>query len=328
VAEPARTAPARSVVSPITIVTVPATPGLRFRLLRKVYVTDHRGRTTIPAADLVRMRAATADPSGLTKSLRLLPAAAAPHGGKYYTLERWYGCTVCVGLERRRSKLSAAIAVFQQVRFVFEDRTGRPVDLGMVDEMVMKRIDGSVMTFRGKRLETPVLLQASRVVPLNHALVSKDLLYRIQRVMIGGNNAVNRAQQAFLPAKTRRVRIQLLFYSTRFRAQDAFFGFPIGSGIRLEYPNGHVEERRFGENAEVTIPALPRGDYRVKVEAPGFSPYIPISITRDQEASLEVLSYFDVAVLVVGVGGVTVALLVARRPRLRRRLLRFGFHAM
>jgi hypothetical protein len=89
-----------------------------------------------------------------------------------------------------------------------------------------------------------------------------------------------------------------------------------------------VEERRFGENAEVTIPALPRGDYRVKVEAPGFSPYIPISITRDQEASLEVLSYFDVAVLVVGVGGVTVALLVARRPRLRRRLLRFGFHAM
>ena len=293
----------------VEVATMPSLAGLRFELDGKVYVTDRRGRTVVPGIEGHHYSGRQLR-FALARRIRLL-AAPAPHGGEY-RLERWYG-----GGDR---PLTAAIDLYQRVRFRFEDRTGRPIDLSLVDELVTKRIDGAMITLLPKRLAEPVLLQASRVVPLNGALVSKDLLYRVQRVGIGGTNAVNRAQQAFLPAETRTSTVRLLFYSTRFQARDALFGFPIGGGIRLQYPDGHVEEHPFGPDGELVLPALARGEYRVGVDAPGFVPVTPISITRDQVATLKVLSYLDVAVLTLGTAILALGLLLARRPRLRRRL--------
>ena len=46
----------------------------------------------------------------------------------------------------------------------------------------------------------------------------------------------------------------------------------------------------------MTLRALPRGDYRVAVDAWGLSGEQPLSITRDQVVELRVLSYLDILV--------------------------------
>jgi hypothetical protein len=315
VATAAKTKRKASRDTPIVIVTVPAARNLRFELAGRVYVTGRRGRTSIPARDLQRLpHSLRAHRLLLAQRIRLLPNHRPD--GSMYRVERWYSNTHVA-----RPPLEAAIDLYRPVRFSLVSRAGRPISLDLLDAFQMKRIDGAVINLSRSQLARPVLLQASRVVPLNGALVSKKLLYRIQRVAIGGNNLVNRAQQSFEPSDSLAVRLRLLFYSVRFQARDTLFGFPIGSGIRLVYPNRRVQVYRFQGHGQVALAALPRGTYHVSVVAPGLSPASPVSITRDHLTQLKVLSYLDIAVLTVLFLGVLVSLALIRRRGLRRRLV-------
>ena len=77
------------------------------------------------------------------------------------------------------------------------------------------------------------------------------------------------------------------------------FHFPMGRGIELTYPDGHKQEFLF-ESAEngITVPALARGSYTVKVISLGGSaPPTPLYVSKDQNAELLVLSYLDMAVI-------------------------------
>jgi hypothetical protein len=299
----------------IRIITVPAVPHLRLELGGRIHTTDQRGATTLAPADLQRIsHNLRAHRLLLAQQIRLLPNRRPD--GSYFRIERWYSNT---SGRAHNPPLFAALDFYRPVRFALVSRTGRPVSLDRLDSLQMKRIDGAVINLTRTQLERPVDLQASRVVPLN-GLVSKALLYRIQRVSIGGNNLVNRAQQSFLPIKTAAVRVRLLFYSVRFRAKDTLFGFDIGSGIRLVYPNGRVETHRFHGHGEVALAALPRGTYHVSVVAPGLSPSSPVSVTRDNTAELKVLSYLDIAVVGVVFVTLLLGLALVRRPALRRRL--------
>jgi hypothetical protein len=294
---------------PIEIRTVPIGPHLRFQLAGHVFTTDRSGRVTVPATDV---QAVSHDLRTNPLLLKLLPNRRAD--GSYFQLERWYTAT------KTRNALYAAIDLYRPVHFSLVSRTGQPISVALVDSFSMKRIDGEVVNLTGKQLERPVVLQASRVVPLSTQLVSKSLLYRIERVSIGGNNLVHQAQQFFLPSKSVDVKLRLLFYSVRFESQDIFFGFSIGSGIRLIYPNGRVEVHQFKGHGQLALAALPRGTYHVSVVGPGLSPSAPVSVTRDNVAQLKVLSYLDIAVVVVLLAALIIGLAVARRPALRRRL--------
>jgi hypothetical protein len=302
--------------SPIEIVTVPKGRHLRLELAGRTYTTDRRGRTTIPAADVQRLPfRLRAQRLLLAEQIKLLPHRR-PDGSRF-RIERWYSKG-----NMAKPRLHAAINLYRPIRFSLVSRTGHPISLALLDSFRMRRIDGAETDLTPDQLSRPVLLQANRVVPLNGALVSKKLLYRIQRVSVGGNNVVNRAQQAFSPSDTRTVRVRLLFYAVRIQARDTLFGFPIGSGIRLVYPNRQERVHRFQGDGEVTLSALPRGTYHVSVNAPGLSPSTPVSITRDHVTRLEVLSYLDIAVLAVGFVGLIVGLALLRRRALRQRLSR------
>jgi hypothetical protein len=148
------------------------------------------------------------------------------------------------------------------------------------------------------------------------------MLYRVQAVTIDGNNLVNRAQQAFLPATNASVKLKLLFYSARFAAQDRLFRFSIGSGIKLEFPNHRVRRYKFDDSGQVVLPALPRGNYRVTINAPGIGLTSPVALTRNQVVKLKVVSYLDVAVVAIVLVGIALSLVLARRPQLRVRLRR------
>jgi hypothetical protein len=162
------------------------------------------------------------------------------------------------------------------------------------------------------------MFRASRVVPLTGGLVSKALDYRIQSVMIGGNNVVNRAQQAFTPLTRRTMKVRVLFYSAKISASDRLFGFGIGSGIKLVFPDGAVQNVSFGNGHKLLLSALPRGNYRVSVHSWGLSAAQPLAITRDQVVELKVLSYLDIIVLITSVITIGVGLVVVGRSPGRR----------
>jgi Glycosyl hydrolase family 99 len=100
----------------------------------------------------------------------------------------------------------------------------------------------------------------------------------------------------------------------RVTVRDALLGFPIGTAIRLRYPNGEVRREELGPRAELTLASVPRGDYRVSVDALGLSSSRPVALSRDQELDLQVISWLDVMVVLLGLASVALALLFIRRP--------------
>jgi hypothetical protein len=263
----------------------------------------------VPSAALSRL----GNPLGLSKAVSFRPARR--RDGSTFRLQRWYSKSV-----NGERTLIATLREFVPTRVTFVNPNAGAFPAKNVDRVVVKRSDGAIFTFTGAKLEKPVLLQGTRVVPLTGGLVSKNLLYRVQSVTIDGNNLVNRSQQAFEPAKSARVPLKLLFYSARFTARDRLFGFPIGSGIQLEFPNGRVHVYRFDGSGGVVIPALPRGNYRVTVQAAGLGRTSPVAMTRDQVATLKVFSYLDAGVVIAVLASIALGLLLVGRPSLRKRL--------
>jgi hypothetical protein len=166
--------------------------------------------------------------------------------------------------------------------------------------------------------ETP-WFQAQRVVPRNGALEVKDLYWTIQSLDRHGSNVVNRSQQRFTPATERHVAVDLLYYTAKFRARDAFLFNPRGSAIDLTFPDGHVERIELDGYGAATVSGLPRGQYTVKVVGGGPGMSQPVSITRNQEVDLKVLSWLDIAIVAfVMIGGLVGLVLVGRLLRKRR----------
>lgn len=309
-AVPAAPAPAAPTAGPrpLVIRTVPPVAGVRLHLGRRVFTTDARGSAT------VRFTAADGGPDAAPEVLlRRLRAerTSLPQGGvaRFTRLYPTYR-------GRRTARLTLSTAY--RVRASFVDLEDRRVDPRLVDSYTLRSRHGAVITARGTE---PVELQRSRVVFFGGVLTSRSIEWAIERVMVDGANLVNRGQQRFDPAGSNgRFKARLLFYPARFKAHDAIFGFPIGNGVRLRKPDGTEAAYAFRRRAVVDVDALPRGEYQVAVDGPGYSFERPVKLSRRQVVDLEVISYLDIAVVMLLLGGLALGLLVARRPALRRRL--------
>jgi hypothetical protein len=275
--------------------TVPPVEGLEF---------VNRGRT-VRADKLGRVRINSVS-SDIRSELKVIDTRVAP--GVEARLDRWYP-----------GRDIAAIAFYHHVRPNFVDLQGNKVDPADVDATVVKGIHGKQYTFtKGE----PRWLQVSRVVARrNNRLRSKSLRYTVEKVRIKGANVVNAGQQRFRPSETPRFPVQVLLYAARFKTRDAFFGFPLGSAVRLVFPNGRVERHKLAENGELVLRSLPRSDYEVTVDAPGFSFSRPVSLSRNQVVELEILSYLDIGLSLFVFAAFMVGLPLIRRPEWRAKLV-------
>jgi hypothetical protein len=298
----------------VRVQSVPATGGLTFSFAGTTRTTGSDG-----GVEFLLSQSAFAvlqqNPLGIVRALGLKRRVFSD--GTTYRVQRWYVRSVH-GVRTVR----AAIDKFVPTHIRFVDPNSGPFEAANVGQVQLKRSDGAVFTFSGKRLERAVLLKATRVVPLAGGLVSKQLLYRVEAVTIQGNNLVNRSQQAFMPASLRNVKLKLLFYSATFKARDRIFGFPFGSSLTLEFPNGRTHDYKLDSSGTLRLPALPRGTYRVTIHAAGLKMKTPIAMTRDQVAVIKVVSYLDVATVLVALASVACGLLLVGRPGLRRSLRR------
>jgi hypothetical protein len=280
----------------VVVQTVPPVAGMRFSHAGQTLRADRLGRVSVNLPS-----------SRLQSGLRVLPTPVSR--GVRAGIDRWYP-----------SRNIVTVAFFHRVRLKYIDLQGNSVKPGAVESAVVRGAHGGEYTFKG---DAPRWLQVSRVVPkLGGRLQSKSLKYGVQRVLVKGSQVVNAGQQQFRPSKTPELPVQLLLYSARFQTKDAFFGFPTGSAVRLKFPTGRVERHELDEHGSLLLPSLPRSDYEVTVDGPGFSFSRPVRLSRNQEVELEVLSYLDIALaLFVGLA-FAIGLPLIRRPDLRLSLRR------
>ena len=279
----------------LDVQTVPVLEGVRFEVGGRTFRTDARGRAVVvgPAPRLA-------------ERVEIPDTEIAP------------------GVQARFSRRKEGKYLFDllyRVRMSFRDLAGRPVAAGRVTSVTLKGSHGVRETLKSQGSQW---LQGARVVPSEEGYRRKRLTWVVERAIVDGTNVVNRNQQSFVPAVARKMRVELLFYPAHVSARDALFKFPLGSHVRIEYPNGRVERHPLDQDAEVTLPALPRGDYMVSVEGPGISFERPLALSREQTVELEVLSYLDVGISFGLFVSVALGLLLVGRPYLARAPRRVG----
>jgi len=284
--------------------TVPATAGMRVALPGGSFSTGRHGSVAVPVRALARetrervLEGSTGD--GVPMQAEV--SGVRLRDGGRASFDRFFGTTIAVG-------------TYYRVRPRFVARGGHPIDPRTVHSYTLRSRHGVVVTAHG---DQAVTLKRSRVVRLNRRLVSKPIEWSVESVMVEGTNVVHRAQQRFDPRDLHgTLEVNVLYFAARFVVRDALFGFPAGSAVSLRHPDGTVERHPLADDGTLVLPALPRGDYMVSVDAAGIAPERPLSLSRDQAVELKVVSHVDIALAGSLLAGLAIGLLVLRRPHLR-----------
>ena len=291
--------------------TTPSLPNIRFALDNRVFSSDDYG--------VARIEVAKAG----TYHLELLPLETNDPDIQM-AFGRWSDDNFVPSREVEipaKKPFDVGLEVSYQAGQTFVDLDGKPVDRSRITSITLKGSNGATYTFEDN---LPHWLPAGRVIRLNNGLEETKILYSVISVVIDGSNVVSQAQQRFFVHPNDVWTVKLLLYSAAFTARDALFRFPIGTGIRMEYPDGDIETFGFNSNNQHTTTGLARGIYRVTViGAKGYAPPTPIALSRNQDVELMVFSYLDMGVLLsVGII-VALGLLFFGRPYLMIQIITF-----
>ncbi len=112
----------------------------------------------------------------------------------------------------------------------------------------------------------PLWLASSRPHKATNLVTDRDVSYTVRSVIIRGTNVVNAGQLRFIPNRSLAVSIPVILHSLTIDANDLLAGKPAGTAVQLTYPNGTNQTISLGPNHRVTVPDLPRGTYKLKVE--------------------------------------------------------------
>ncbi len=295
-----------------TLQTVPELEGVQVKVGDEVFTSDARG--------VVRLEA---DAPGVYEA-EVLPWASAD-GLRKAAFVRWDddlgSGQISVKIPASRtSYLGFEVSYLFSLDFV--DLDGQPVEWGGVQSAVLR---GSTTAEVRYDSPEPRWLLANRLLRQGSGLVPTPVQYAVKSVSIDGADVVNSQQQRFLPTPGGTYTAQVLMFDAHVRVTDAVFGRAAGDRIVLEYPDGSSKEYAVPADGELTIPRLPRGDYRIRPIGGGLSFARPLAMSREQEVELQVITYADMAlggsvaaVLFLGV------LVVGRRAVIARRASRLG----
>jgi hypothetical protein len=216
-------------------------------------------------------------------------------------LSRWIGRT-------------ASVVLLRPVRLTLIDPEGLPVDASVAPRVLVRGTDGSQVAVP---TGTVAWLPAVRaIVRPGGRWRSRRVSFAVQEVVAHGANAVNRAQQRFVPDRDRNVAVHVLFFAAQVRARDALFGTAVADAVVLRYPDGHSERLALGRRGERELDGLPRGDYVFRVTGAGLSFARPVAFSRSQTVTLQVITWLDLAL-----GGAAALLGLVALELVRRRLV-------
>lgn len=293
---------------------VPPLPGVTFSLNGRLFTSDENGvaRIQVSRTGTYRLKVVTVEVAKPDIRARFIR-----WGDEVFVPDRDIKVP-------RRKPLRVGFEVSYQAGPVFVDLSQQSVDRTRITSMELRASDGQFYRFEDTE---PKWLLANSIVDRQHGIEESKVLYSVMNITMDGSNVINAAQQRFYLGPNEVWPIELLLYSARFTARDALFRFPVGSGIRLEYPNGNSQEFPFGAGRELKVEALARGPYLVTVVGvKGIAPVTPIALSRGQDIELLVVSYFDVAVVFVLMTSLALGLLFFGRPEFIATLITLPGH--
>jgi hypothetical protein len=294
----------------LVIQVVPAMAGVAFALDGRSFASDARGLATITVIGAGKHRLSVRVP-------------AQEHGLRF-DFQRWsgghgddFGTARNVVLGGLVTRLVAGFGSASPVRLRFADEQGEAIPSRVVQTVTLKDDSGGQYRVAADGLHW---LPARRIVRENSGRVSaRPLAYSVEGVTVSGANAVFRSQQRFRPAPNGTWTIRLRFYEMHVGVLDAAFRFPVGSALQVRYPDGRVHRLDLDERSSARSGRLARGNYQLKVQGPGISWWVPVSLSRTQEVRLVFVSWLDLAVAVLALVLIVLGLpLLGRRLRRRR----------
>lgn len=295
---PAAAAPVCPAARPrvtLQIVTVPTVPRAEIDVAGTRVVLDGAGRGRLVTCRLADAGAVT----GPSEPVELA-------GKRRATFDR-------VFLSDRGSRLQVAFGVEHQVSFSF---LGLPTR--QITRYTLRSSTGEVTTYGTL---DPVWLLGSRVLRGPDGLEERDIYYSVDSVLVAGSSVVNRSQTKFYPDERAVVRVPLLAFDVDVYVVDRLFRFPIGQRVTLVGPDGLTYEAPLA-NGKASFSEVPRNTYAVVADAPGLEVARSLALSGDQLVVLPILSWLDLVVLLGTPSSLAVALVLAPRPVLRRRIAR------
>jgi hypothetical protein len=281
---------AATALRPLTIQTVPAVANARFDLDGQILVTGADGtvRTTTTKAQRDELAAnQAAHLSVASPTLAIRPGVRAKFAG-------WYDGGYHFSRSNKTGQVLRAAFDFDFLTsFSFARPDGGKVQPTGLAGIQLHSEGGSTITLQ---TIAPVWLRGIKVASNAGHLGVSDVEYKISTVKLNGNNVVHVDQQHFLPAHDQDVVVQLLLFDVTLTVSDALLGFSQGSAVDLRYADGTLKHARLRDGS-VTLTDLPRGDYALEVHAPGLTSDKSLSISRNQTAKLQVISWLDLLVL-------------------------------
>jgi hypothetical protein len=299
------------------IQTKPPIPNATMTIAGVSFHANAVGVFNIPDA-VLRLR------NGVPANVRVNAAPLAHNGRARFN--RWFGT------QGGRRPFTAAYITSYYYRLIYLGPGGKRVPAGSVTRVSVKSDIGQTVVLVDRRaaggideINRPHLYRAQTVVSRQGGPVVKNINYRVRQVLVSGTNVITQSKDKFLPAFAARKKnpvsfryLKLIYFPVSFHVHDAFFGFSLGDGVIIKYPDGKEEMRAFQTPGRLTVPALPRGRYTIRVAAPGFGFTRPLQLTRPQEVDLQVISYVDVAVVALALSTLAIGLIVwPRRHRIK-----------
>ena len=289
----------------LAIETSPPVAGVRFSLDGATAVSDPGGRAALPV--------------GRWKDLASRIAVDGAHLGPATRarLVRWAGNLETPRLARQ---VRAVLEISAPVTLGFVDPRGREVDPGRITVVRLASSQGVVVTLRRRDLAGRVWLPVTRVrsFEFGSQLRPRPITYVVRNVIVGGSSVVHRGQQRLTIGDGSAQDIRVLLYSVRVTVEDALLRRRIGADIELTSPDGSTRTFHREPGQSLDLHSLPRGAYRVRVDAHGLGVSTSFTLSRDTQVPLRVVSDIDLAILMLA-GGVLLLGLTAARRGLRAR---------
>ncbi|SCL19410.1 endo-1,3-alpha-glucanase family glycosylhydrolase [Micromonospora inyonensis] len=286
--------------------TVPPLAGVQVTVDGSTVRSDVHGRISVRVRNFL----------GLADRIAVAPAAVS--SDRRVVFDRFRG-SPDAGVHR---VVEVGLRTIRRVSWSFVERLGTPVPAQRITTMRLRSSTGEIHELSGADLTRPRWVAESRTQQGPRGLASKQLYYAVDSVIVDGTSVVNRAAQRFVPWTQQAWVIELLFFKVTFSAADMVFSRRAGDGVELTRADGRVERLGFAGDGTVLVPDLPRGTYEVKVAGGGVSFGRPVSISRDQQVVLSVISPLDLSLVVLGVLAVALGLVLVGRPHLCRALVR------